>query len=150
MVAALIWIAVALLIFVRQFQPQPLRSRALLLGPAVLGFVGLQGLAHLTTLEADAFFALNAAVAVAFGVWRGTTFRVWKQNARPWLQGTLWTLVLWVVSIAVRVALMGVGRAAGLTNAGALAQLALLLAITFAAQNAVLWMRATDRTFALA
>ena len=92
MVAALIWIAVALLIFVRQFQPQPLRRRALLLlGPAVLGFVGLQGLAHLTTLEADAFFALNAAVAVAFGVWRGTTFRVWKQNARgrsgPWCSG---------------------------------------------------------------
>lgn len=150
MFTALIWIAVAILVFVRQFQPHPLQSRFLVIGPAILAFVGLQGLTYLDSVEAAAFFSLNAAVAVAFGVWRGYTFRVWAQNGEPWLQGTLATLMLWIAAVAVRVVLMGVGHAAGLSAAGTVAQLSLLLGITFAAQNAVIWLRTTYRPAALA
>jgi hypothetical protein len=150
MFTALVWIAVAILVFVRQFQPHPLKSRFLVIGPAILAFFGLQGLTHLDSVEAAAFFALNTAVAVIFGIWRGYTFRVWAQNGEPWLQGTFAKLTLWVAAVAVRVVLMGVGHAAGLTSAGTVAQLALLLGITFAAQNAVIWIRTTYRPTALA
>jgi hypothetical protein len=150
MLTTLIWIALGILIFIRQFQPHQLTSRTLILAPAALGFVGLHGLNYLDSVGAAAFFAVNAAVAVAFGVWRGYTFRVWSQKGGTWLQGTMTTLLLWVAAVAVRAVLMGVGYAAGLSNAGAGLQLALLLGITFAVQNAVLWMRSTVRPFALA
>jgi len=144
MASTVIWIAVAALLFIRQFQPHPARGNLLLFAPLILVFLGIRGLTDGGIAEI-AFLAVNAAVAVGFGIWRGQSFRVWTQGSEIWMQGTLVTLGLWGVSIAVRIGLMATGHLLGISTANTMPELLILLGITFGAQNAVLWMRGTSR-----
>lgn len=62
--------------------------------------------------------AVEAACAVAFGVLRASTVRVWRdETGVPWSRGTGWTLLGWLASAAARVALFGAGHALGLASA---------------------------------
>lgn len=61
-------------------------------------------------------------------------------------QGNITTLVLWIVSIAVRLALAGVGHVTSLAPADSMAELPLLLAITLGTQNLVIAARSTAPT----
>jgi hypothetical protein len=144
MVSVLIWVAVAVFMFVRQFQPHPLNERRLMILPLALVVLGARGMSGVDSFATVSFFALNAVMAVGFGIWRGLSFRVWAQGNGPWAQGTLVTLVLWIVSVVMRLVLAGAGHVAGISMGSATAELSVLLGITFAAQNLVIWTRSTS------
>ncbi|MEV4173454.1 hypothetical protein [Nonomuraea sp. NPDC049709] len=61
-------------------------------------------------------FAVEAVAAVALGVWRSRTVRMWVDDSGvAWSKATGWTLLAWLASMATRVALYFAGVAAGLT-----------------------------------
>lgn len=142
----LIWVAVAALVIVRQFMPRVVRAKGLLVWPLVMGYFGVQAVAQTppeTTL-ATTLFVANAAAAVVLGLARGASVRVWQRADGSWIQrGSLLTLGLWIASVGVRVALGLAGQASEGLNT-----ITFFLALTFAAQNVIVWLR-TDGARAL-
>lgn len=128
----------------RQMRAQPLRGRRLVLLPAVLGLFAFQQLARqpLDGLGTAALLVLSLAVGAAAGLWRGTTFRLWDQQGAVYVKGSRMTLVAWAALIAARLPFAVVSYEAKLPQGLVIGELLLALAVTFAAQNAVVWMRA--------
>lgn len=135
-------VAVAIIIIVRQFQARPLRLLLLLGVP--LGLIGLGSRALVNerfTSAAVALLAVDMILALGFGIWRGMSFRVWLTvDGQSLRQGTRLTLLLWVVSIALR----GITTVAGRQIAGSrnvsFQTLPALLGLTLLAQGiVVLW-----------
>jgi hypothetical protein len=102
--------------------------------------LGRQDLAF--ELVTVAFLAVNLAVGLAAGVWRGTTFRIWIDAGVTMTRGTAVTLVAWGVLIAIRLPFAFVSHAARYPQGLVIGELLLALAVTFAAQNVVIWLRA--------
>lgn len=132
--------AVVILVFIgRQLLPSAINERRLFLLPLAATVYGLYqvtktppaGLIDLTLL------AVNLGLGLVLGLGRGATMRVWRGAGGLLMsQGTLLTLGLWLVSIAVRI---GFGILShGATN---MADLALFVGVTFGAQSAALWLR---------
>src|SRR5947209_7261408 len=105
-------IAAAGFILVQQFQARPLNSRLLFGVPVALTLWGAGSLSHSSNAESVLFFALNAAVAAGLGIWRGSSVRVWTDAGQTFQQGTIVTLGLWLVSLAVRFLLVAAGHLA--------------------------------------
>jgi hypothetical protein len=128
----------------RQMRAQPLRGRRLVLFPAVLGLFAFQQLARqpLEGLGAAAILVLSLAVGAAAGLWRGSTFRLWEEGGSVFVKGTGMTLVTWGALIAARLPFAVLSYQAKLPQGLVIGELLLALAVTFAAQNAVVWRRA--------
>lgn len=141
----------ALIAFVlyRQMSALPLRARALVLLPTVLGLLGLQQLSK-QSLAGDwgsaALLVVGLVVGLAAGLWRGTTFRVWRDAGPVMVKGTGMTLVTWAVLIVVRLPFAFLGFTANHSQGLVASELLLALAVTFAAQNAVVLARAKRLT----
>ena len=135
----LLWAAIAVVLIVRQFMPAPIRPTWLLLVPAVMGYFGVRAVVRTppeTTL-AVTFFVVNVVAGAALGLARGASTRVWQAADGAWMgRGTPLTLVLWIVSIAVRV-----GIAYASHGVSPLDTITFFLAVTFAAQNLAVWLR---------
>ena len=93
---------------------------------------------------------VNLAVGLVAGIWRGTTFRTWTEAGIVMNKGTVATLVAWGVLIAIRLPFALVGRVSKRPQGSVIGELLLALAVTFAAQNAVLWLRSSRLTAAVA
>lgn len=136
--AAVVWV------LARQVQVARVKPRLLVLAPLVLAFFGIRSL-HASTwrVPADlALLAVSAALSLGLGVWRGQTIKVWRDaDGTWWRQGSVLTLVLWGVLIAVRGLLYGVGVAVGHRDASDLGAVLVTLALSFAAQNTVTALR---------
>jgi hypothetical protein len=163
----LAWIVIGIALFgfgiYRQFVRRPVEPTRLLLVPVALGAYGLVQLAKEPTDAASlAWLALDLAVAVALGVWRGRTMRVWRADggaageaedadggaarsaaeapsSTAMSQGTRLTAIGWGASIAIRVLVGFAGATLGMATG--LGGLLLAVGATFAAQNAVLVLR---------
>jgi hypothetical protein len=113
--------------------------------PVILAAMGISNLAQqpATAPSAIAMLAVNAVIAITLGLWRGTSIRVWREAAGTILrQGTLLTLAIWLVAIALRALTAIIGHASGMASSVSFGELPLFLGITFAAQNLVVWARA--------
>ncbi|GAA3624185.1 hypothetical protein GCM10022419_132280 [Nonomuraea rosea] len=116
-IAVLVLFALVIVIY-RQSQARPTaRSGMLYTSGAVIavGVVsgGLIDTRHLAL--SAALFLVEAATAVALGAWRATTVRVWVDSSGVALsKATLWTLLAWLASMAVRVGLYVAGNSLGL------------------------------------
>lgn len=135
----LLWAAAAVFFIGRQLVPAAIRPATLLGLPLVIGFFGIQAVvkAPPETPLALAVFSADVAAAALLGLARGATMRIWRAADGTWMRrATPVTLGLWAVSIAVRLAL-------GLAGHGQvpLETITFFLAITFAAQNLVTWLR---------
>jgi len=136
--AAVVWI------LARQVRVAPVRPRLLWLTPPLLAFFGIRSLPSSTWhVPADlALLAIGAAVSIGLGVWRGQTIKAWRDaDGTWWRQGSVLTLVLWGALIVARGLISGAGAAVGhreATNPGAIL---VVLALSFAAQNAVTALR---------
>jgi hypothetical protein len=138
--AAVVWI------LARQVRLAPVKPRLLVLAPLVLGYAGLESLPASTWRDATdpALLALGVAVSVGLGVWRGRTIAVWRDEAGVWWRrGSTLTLALWGALFAARGALYVLAVATGHPEASGAGALLLGLAISFAAQNAVIGLRMT-------
>lgn len=142
--AAVLLIAAAVWILARQIRLAPVRTRLLVLAPLLLGYVGLRQLpASLWHDGADvALLALSAAVSAGLGVWRGHTIAVWRDEAGVWWRrGSTSTVALWGLLLIARGLLYAVDVATGHPEASGVGALLLTLAVSFAAQNAVIARR---------
>jgi hypothetical protein len=138
----LIALAVLGLVLYRQLRARPVGERRLYTIPAVLAVIGVaQG-----GLLDDAHPALSVALlagelvaAVAFGVLRAVTVRLWRESdGELWRRGTGWTLAAWLVSILSRVGFLAAGHALGLKLGSNL--FLVFLALTLIVQNLlVVW-----------
>jgi len=135
----LLWAAVAVFVIARQFMVRAIRPAAMLGLPVVVGFLGAQSLLASPPAGPTAvlLLAVNLGLGAAMGLVRGVTVRVWQDPAHGWfMQGTLLTLVAWLVSIGLRLGL-------GLADHGSFStgEIGLLLGVTFGAQSLVVWAR---------
>jgi hypothetical protein len=136
--AAVVWI------LARQVQVARVKPRLLWLTPVILAFFGIRSLPSSTWhVPADlGLLALSAAISLGLGVWRGQTIKVWRDaDGTWWRKGSALTLVLWGALIVARGLLYGVGVAVGHREATNLGAILVVLALSFAAQNAVIALR---------
>lgn len=144
LLTAAIGVALALLIIYRQLRRQPLEGRRLIILPLVLAVLGLYSLSHKppTAGAAVAALVISLASAVVLGLARGGSMHVWLEAGSVLRQGVLLTLVLWIVSIIVRVAIGAIAQRSGVAQSVTVGELPLFLGVTLAAQNVVIWQRA--------
>jgi hypothetical protein len=136
--AAVVWI------LARQVQVGRVKPRLLWLVPLLLAFFGIRSLPSSTWhVPADlGLLAVSAVISIGLGVWRGQTIRVWRDaDGTWWRQGSALTLVLWGALIVARGLIYGVGVAVGHREATNLGAILVVLALSFAAQNAVTALR---------
>jgi hypothetical protein len=136
--AAVVWI------LARQVRVTPVKPRLLWLVPLLLAFFGIRSLPASTWhVPADlALLAASAVISIGLGLWRGQTIRVWRDaDGTWWRQGSTLTLVLWGALIAARGLIYGAGVAVGHREATNLGAILIVLALGFAAQNAVTALR---------
>jgi hypothetical protein len=145
----LIGAALILFFIIRQFSTRPVLSLWNVAAPAALLYFGLQGLGNLDS-SAWLLVGFSISLAIALGVARGLTFRVWTNDqGRALMRGGAWTLVLWIAPVAVKAALtfaevqFGFGVAANSSAASLLPG-----AVTIGAQVLVVYLRAQDQRIA--
>ncbi|MHB8613910.1 MAG: hypothetical protein ACYDAL_16030 [Candidatus Dormibacteraceae bacterium] len=138
----LLYVAAGVGVVVWQFVPRPATAKKLLLMPAVCLYFGLKDWSN-----PDAFglamFAVSLVAAILLGLLRGTTVRVWRTDVGEWVrQGTALTLVVWGISIAIRLGLDGlVYLHGGSAGANSSSEFALLFGASAAASNFVIWLK---------
>jgi hypothetical protein len=141
-----IYVALIGFVLYRQMSRLPLNPRRLVLLPAIIAVFAVQQLSR-QPLAFDfgvvAFLVASLAVGILAGIWRGTTFRVWADEGGVMTKGTGLTLVAWAVLLAIRLPIAYASHAANYPQGLVIGELLLALATTFAAQNAVIWIRAS-------
>jgi hypothetical protein len=142
-------ITAALVVWVltRQLRARPVLVRKLFALPVILGIIGIgtlnsaasKGSAHFTSNDAT-WLAIDLAVTVVLGLFRGVSIRVYPQDGVLWRRGTWVTLAGWLVSFAVRGA---IGVLAADDGARLVASSALMLSfgVSLAVQSAVIYLR---------
>lgn len=139
----LLYLAVIGFAIYRQFASQQVSRRTLLLIPALLAFGTFQTLGKATLAPVDfILLAVNAAIGLGMGLWRGQTYRVWTaEDGSTWQRGTLLTAVNWLVLIGIRLGYGAVAHFAGVANSQMIGEMLASLFVTFAAQSLVIWLR---------
>jgi hypothetical protein len=89
-----------------------------------------------------AFFAFDVAVLIVLGLARGASSQLTLRESGLHQKGTGLTLVLWLITIGIRVAAGLVGGAIGLNGALTSAALLLTIGLSIAAQNVAVYLRA--------
>ena len=142
-----LYAALVLFAVYRQFAANRVSNRTLLVIPALLAFGAFQTLSHAALGPADiALLALNATVGLGLGLWRGQTYRIWTDgDGFAWQKGTWMTAASWGVLIASRVVVAVGVTILGFNTAQLTGDLLGSLFVTFAAQNAVIWLRIPAR-----
>ncbi|HEU5024800.1 MAG TPA: hypothetical protein VFV01_07740 [Spirillospora sp.] len=133
----LIALAVLALVLYRQLRARPVGERRLYTLPAVLAVIGIAQGGLLDDAHAAlsvALLAAEAVAAIAFGVLRAVTVRLWREkDGALWRRGTGWTLAAWLVSILSRVGFLAAGHALGLKLGSSV--FLVFLALTLIVQN---------------
>lgn len=146
--AVTILIAAVLIVFIiyQQVRTRPLNPRQLVVLPLFLAALGVVNLNQHPPASAAAGGALAASViiAVVLGIARGITTRVWWADGVLLRKGTVITLVLWVVSIGLRLLIGLVARRGGVPLSVTTGEIPLFLGVTLAAQNLVIWMHGQE------
>jgi len=136
--AAVIWI------LAKQVKAAPIKTRLLVLAPLLMGYFGIKETPASTWKSgADlAFILIGALFSIGLGLWRGSTIRVWREADGVWWRaGSKTTLYLWGALLVVRAVSAGIADATGHKAADGLGPILFSLALSFAAQNAVIAMR---------
>lgn len=143
LIQGVIMVAVVALILIRQMRVRQVTTKQLVRFPlifAVIGVVSLHGTV-LTGMVGDALLAGELALAAVLGLARGASGRVWCSDGIWWSKGTPTTLVLWVVSFAVRIAASAVAGVLGVSASMGTGAIFCFVAATLAAQSVVVARR---------
>ncbi|GHC81749.1 DUF1453 domain-containing protein [Streptomyces flavofungini] len=116
---SLLILAAVVLVVVRQTQPQRMSgSKRWWLVPVVLAYVGLKDSGLIDTQHEAASVALlggEILVGLLMGAAWAWTSRIWTEpDGSVWTRGTKSTAVVWLVGIAARLGLMGIGLLIGI------------------------------------
>jgi hypothetical protein len=143
MTIAIIILAVAALL-IRQFRAREIRTGLFIAVPAVLLGLAARALDHTppATAASVALLAVGATTAIALGILRGVSERVWHAPDGSALhQSTIVTLLLWVATVAVRGIVIVAERTLGV-HVDVAAEIELVCGASLAAQFAVVSWRA--------
>lgn len=142
-------VAIALLLVVRmisrQLRGSAITAQALVVLPAILLGLGVLNAGHALSTATPtelAVLALDLAVLLGLGLARGASIQVTLRNGVPFQQGGALTIVLWLVTVAIRVGMAFGAHALGVAGALTSASVAATLGVSIAAQNALIWWKA--------
>jgi hypothetical protein len=139
LIVILLVVALVVTMIVRRFLGQPVRAQSFVLplGISVWGLTQLRGV-HPGAVDL-AFLAVEALLAVAVGLARGTTIQLYLRGGQLWQRYRWSTLAVWIAAILLRLGSVVVGRLAGAHVATQ--SLTLMLGISFLAEAAVVGWR---------
>jgi hypothetical protein len=152
-IAILIGVLVLVRVIGRQVTGSLVTQKGLMLMPAILvglGALSLAPLLHTASTGELAFLLLEAVVLVGLGVARGASVRLTNTDKGLWQKGTSATLVLWLLTIGLRVGTTFAGAALWPHSTIGQATIALTIGITIGAQNAMVYRRALAMNVPLA
>ncbi|MFF4617254.1 hypothetical protein [Nonomuraea jabiensis] len=142
LITPLALLAVVFVVY-RQMKTRPTAKRGILYTATAMIVVGIASGGAIDPRHLAlslSLFLVEAVIAVALGVWRATTVRVWLDDSGvSWSKATAWTMLVWLASIAIRVGLYLAGGALGLelSTGGIL----LFIGLTIGAQSYVVARR---------
>jgi hypothetical protein len=138
---ALVGLAIAVFIIVRQFTPRRLTLGWLVLVPTALGLYGLTALGPLTQ-TALLLLGINSGLAAGMGALRGGTMRLWLgPEGDMYTRGTLLTMLFWLLTIGFRLGVYALERSTGALTLGSGTELMIPVAVTLGVQNLVVYLR---------
>jgi hypothetical protein len=142
LVQILLIIAIVVYVMARRMSGEPLQAKRLLILPLAATVWGVYevGKHHLTTLDMTLLVA-EAAVAVALGLARGYTIKVYECQGHLWYRYRPLTLVVWVATALIRVGMGFGGHLLGSTLTPT-ASLLMMLGASFLGEAAVVGARA--------
>jgi hypothetical protein len=146
----LVVVALVVAVVIRRFRGEPLRARDLFGPPAMLVGIGVYGLVKDAELGgADlAWLLAGAAAGLLMGALRGLTPRLFVRHGHLWQRYTGWTLVVWVVSVAVNAGLGALATAAGIPEQARPTTLSIGVSLLGEAMMLALRARSTGAPFA--
>jgi hypothetical protein len=136
-----------LIVFViyRQFgQRQAGDWRRTVIIPVVLVGWGVLNLTHIASFGAVevVVIAIRLVLGILLGFARGFATRIWRDDSGVvWQKGTVALLILWLLSVGVRLGLGVVGGFLGINQVTSLSEIPLFFGATLAAQNTVVLVR---------
>ncbi len=141
--------AAVLYLLVRRCTGEPLEARRLVVPPVLLVAWGGYGVSQTFTgatlphaVLDGAVLGAGAVLAVAGGLVRGLTVRVFVRNGRLWYRYTAMTVVVWAVLAGVRFAEDAAGRALGADATVVAAALPFVIGLSLLGEAAVVGRRA--------
>lgn len=127
----------------RQLRGSMITVSGMVVMPGILLVVGLEncvGVLPAASGAEIAWFGADLAALVVLGFGRAASTRVGTRDGFAFQKGTSLTLILWLVTVAVRIGLAVLGHSAGssLTSAS----MALSLGLSIGVQNLLIYTRA--------
>lgn len=141
----LIGVVVLVRVIGRQVTGSLVTQKSLVLMPVILlglGVLSLSSVVHTASTGELAFLVLEAVVLLGFGLARGATVRLTRTDQGLYQKGTAATLVLWLVTIALRIGTSFAAAALWPGSTVSQATIMLTVGITIGAQNAMVYRRA--------
>jgi hypothetical protein len=144
--SVVIYLAIIGLVLARRFKGQALTTpKKLFLLPVIVAIIGLEDLshghAHLRPVDV-VVIAVGAVLSLGLGALRGQMNQVSLRQGAPWVNWTVRSLVVFIATLASKLALDAVGVAAGGTFAVLSSSLVFTLGLTLLGEAAIVWMRA--------
>jgi hypothetical protein len=149
----LIGVVVLVRVIGRQVTGSLVTQKSLVLMPVILlglGVLSLSSVVHTASAGELAFLALETVVVLGFGLARGATVRLTRTDQGLYQKGTAATLVLWLLTIALRVGTSFASAALWPGSTVSRAAIMLTIGITIGAQNAMVYRRALAMNVPLA
>jgi hypothetical protein len=139
-------ITIALVAFVlaRRVRGEAVREpKKLFLLPVVVGLIGLQNVSHdKPNAVAVAVIAAGAALSLALGLLRGRLDKVSLVDGSPSMSWSAKSVIIFAVNVVAKLALDGIGIAAGGTTSALTSSIMLSFGLTLLGEAAVVWSRA--------
>jgi hypothetical protein len=130
-----------------------LNRRTLFAMPLLLtvvgGYLTLKALSGASAAELG-LLAADLLVLAGLGVLRSTTTTLTERDGTTFQKGSAVTIGLWVLTVAVRIGVVALGTALGITGPLTSASIALSLGLSIAVQNATTYRRIQRRGLPLA
>jgi hypothetical protein len=139
LIVILLIAALVVVMIVRRFLGQPVRTQSFVL-PLVLSGWGLTQLRGVHLGAADlVFLAVEAVLAVGVGLARGATIELYLRDGHLWQRYRWSTLTVWIGAILLRLGSVGAGSLVGVHVATR--GLVLVLGVSFLAEAALVGWR---------
>jgi uncharacterized membrane protein YgcG len=144
--SVVIYLAVIGLVLARRFKGQAVTTpKKLFLLPVIVAIIGLEDLSHghAKMRPVDiAVIVIGAVLSLGLGALRGRMNHVSMRDGAPSANWTVRSLVVFIATLAIKLALDAVGVAAGGTFAVLSSSLVFTLGLTLLGEAAVVWLRA--------
>jgi len=151
-----LYLAIAALVFYKviytQMRGTLLSRKSLVTLPLILTVLGavaaVQALPGTSAGELG-LFAVDVLVLAGIGVLRSTSTRLSERDGTTFQKGSMLTIGLWVLTVAVRVGFVALATALGVSGPLTTGSILFTVGVTIGVQNAVTYLRIQQRSLPL-